>query len=185
MKIVNSELKHSGKFLEIYVDTAKTDSGKEVKWERCSRKNNTKAVMIVPYHVSEKKFVMISEYRIPIQGRELGFPAGLIDKENESVEDVIKRELKEETGLDLKEIITISPMVYSSSGMTDEAISIAYVLVDGKVSDKFLEGSEDIKSILVDKSDLTYFMGIPEIHWGAKAWTIVYSILNPNPFKIN
>lgn len=96
----------------------------------------------------------------------------------------IKRELKEETGLDLKEILTISPMVYSSAGMTDEAISIAYVLVDGKVSDKFLEGSEDIKPFLADKTDLQFFFESDIINWGAKAWTIVYSILNPNPFNI-
>jgi ADP-ribose pyrophosphatase len=140
--------------------------------------------MIVPYHISEKRFVLISEYRVPIQGKEIGFPAGLIDKENESVEQTIKRELKEETGLDLKEIVKISPMVYSSAGMTDEAIAIAYVKVDGKLSDKFLEGSEEITPFLASKKDLEFFVNSEEINWGAKAWTICYNIINPNPFGV-
>lgn len=184
MKIINSEVKYTGKFLDLIVDTAKTFDGKEIKWERCSRKNNTKAVMIVPYHIKEKRFVMISEYRVPIQGNEIGFPAGLIDKENEGVEETIKRELKEETGLTLKEIIKISPMVYSSAGMTDESIAIAYVTVDGKISDKFLEGSEEITPFLADKNDLEFLVNRADVNWGAKAWTICYNIINPNPFGL-
>ena len=85
----------------------------------------------------ERLQVLLIERGIePYKGR-WAFPGGFL-KMDETAEEGAKRELKEETGLDLKEIITISPMVYSSSGMTDEAISIAYVLVDGKVSDKFL-----------------------------------------------
>ena len=46
---------YSGKFLEIYED--EYDNGKKrLKWERCSRKNNTKAVMIIPYHISKEKY---------------------------------------------------------------------------------------------------------------------------------
>jgi ADP-ribose pyrophosphatase len=119
---------------------------------------------------------------VPIQGKEIGFPAGLIDKENESVEDTIKRELKEETGLNLKEILKISPMIYSSAGMTDEAITIAYVTVDGKVSDKFLEGSEEITPFLADKKQLEFLLDSNEVNWGAKAWTICFNLINPNPF---
>ncbi len=166
---------YDGKFLDIYIDTYKKDD-KIIKWERCSRKNNTKVVMIVPYHVSKQKYLMIQEFRIPIRDYEIGFPAGLIE-ENENIEDAIKRELKEETGLDLVSIKEISPFTYSSSGMTDEAIAIAFVDVDGEISDKFLEPSEDIIPMLVSKEEIEKLMKQPDLKWGSKAWLICKEIV--------
>ena len=178
---MQSKLMYSGKFLEIYED--EHDNGKKiVKWERCSRKNNTKAVMIIPYHISKEKYVMIQEYRVPIEGYEIGFPAGLIDGD-ESIENAIKREMKEETGLDLVYIKEISPFTYSSSGMTDEAVAIAFVDVDGEVSDKFLEPSEDIIPMLVSKNEIEKLMKQPDLKWGSKAWLICNNIVNPNIFR--
>jgi hypothetical protein len=75
-------------------------------------------------------------------------------------------------------------MVYSTSGMTDEAIAIAYVKVDGKVSDKFLEGNEEITPFLARKKDIEFLLNNPNTNWGAKAWTICYNIVNPNPFGV-
>lgn len=165
---------YDGKFLDIFIDTY--FNGKKVlNWERCSRKNNTKAVMIVPYHVSKEKYVMIQEYRVPIKNYEIGFPAGLIDG-NESIENAIKREMKEETGLDVIEIKKISPFTYSSSGMTDEAIAIAYVNVDGEISDKFLEPSEDIIPMIVSKVEIKRLLSLKDLKWGSKAWLICNEI---------
>lgn len=184
MNYLNSICNYSGKFLEIYTDICINDKGEKVQWERCSRKNNTRAVMIVPYHVTEEKFVMISEYRVPIKGREIGFPAGLIDNPNESLEEVIRRELKEETGLDLVKILTISPFVYSTAGMTDESIAIAYVLVDGKPSTKFLQDNEEITTFFASKDHLANLLKYNNANWGAKAWIICNNIVNPNPFNL-
>lgn len=166
---------YDGKFLDIYIDTYKKDN-KIIKWERCSRKNNTKAVMIVPYHVSKEKYVMIQEYRIPIKGYEIGFPAGLIDGD-ELIENAIKREMKEETGLDVIEIKKISPFTYSSSGMTDEAVAIAFVDVDGEVSNKFLEPTEDIIPMLVSKYEMQKLLQQTDLKWGSKAWLICNNIV--------
>ena len=182
-KVIDSECKYSGKFIDIFVDTAVNSEGKELKWERCSRKNNTSAVVIVPFHITEKKFVMTSEYRIPIRRREIGFPAGLRDKDsNETITNTVARELKEETGLDLVNIVMISPLVYSSSGMTDEAVYIVYCNVEGEISDKFTEPSEDIKPFLAGRKDIEFLMNDDEIAWGSKAWPICFHLIRPNVF---
>ena len=179
---MQNKLMYSGKFLEIYED--EYDNGKTLlKWERCSRKKNTNAVAIVPYHIEKNKFVLISEFRIPIRDREIGFPAGLLDKENESIENAIARELKEETGLDLVKIHRISPMGFNTSGMSDEAISIAYVDVTGELSNKFQEETEDITAFLASKTDIAYLLNHPDIKWGAKAWIICDMLVNGNPFN--
>ena len=183
MKImINSKKVYNGKFLDMFVDTMVDENGKEIKWERCSRKNKTNAVAIVPYHVKRNKFVLIDEYRIPIKGREIGFPAGLLDKENESFTQAIARELKEETGLDLVSVIRVSPMGFNSAGMTDEAISFAYVLVDGDLSDKFLENTEDIHAFFASKYEIKHMLYDKNVKWGAKAWVICDMLVNGSPF---
>lgn len=167
---MESKQVYNGKFLDVFIDTY--NNGKKIlNWERCSRKNDTKAVMIVPYHIEKSKYVMIKEYRIPIRNYEIGFPAGLIES-NEDITEAIRRELKEETGLDLVEITKLSPFTYSSSGMTDEAIAIAFVNVTGSVNNKFLEPSEDIQPFFASKSEIKMLLTQDDLKWGSKAWLI-------------
>jgi len=108
------------------------------------------AVVIVPYHVARQKLVVIEEFRVVLGGYQYGFPAGLVDP-GETVEDTCGRELFEETGLSLARVLRQSPPVYSSSGMTDESVSIVYVECDGMPSNAANESSEDIRTVLVDR----------------------------------
>ena len=175
-ELINTKV-YDGKFLDMFVDTV-IDGDKIQNWERCSRKSNTKAVMIVPYHKEKNKFIMIKEYRIPISDYEIGFPAGLIEP-NENVKATVKREIKEETGLDLVEIIKLSPFTYSSSGMTDESVAIAFVQVEGEVSNKFLEPTEDITPMMLSKEEIKNLLSDSNLKWGSKAWIICENIVNP------
>ena len=175
MDIVTTKV-YDGKFLDMYVDTF-IDGDKIRNWERCSRKNKTNAVMIVAKHINTNQYVMISEFRIPIKDREIGFPAGLIEP-NESIEETVKREMKEETGLDVVEIKTISPLLYNTSGLTDEGCYIAYVNVDGNISNQYLEQNEDIYTLIVSKEDIKTMLANKNNKWGAKAWIICNNIIN-------
>ena len=79
---------------------------------------------MVPYHIEEDKLVIIREYRVPLDDYVYSLPAGLIDP-GEDIEVCAKRELKEETGLDLVEINKMDSGfgLYPSPGMTDESFS--------------------------------------------------------------
>jgi len=177
------------KWLNLFNATKLDKTGTPLNWIYASRKDDqtleskerADAVVIVPiihkridthlgyydyYHL-----IMTSEYRVPIMDRELGFPAGLIDGNEDPVETA-KRELKEETGLDLKEVIHVSPVTYSSAGITDEAIIYVFCEADGDLTINNCEASEDIEIKVITDKDLKgdiSKMG----KFGAKAYPIV------------
>ena len=72
----------------------------------------------------------------------------------ESYEAVL-REVKEETGLDLEEVIEskVGNKLYLSPGMTDESVSLVYCTCSGEISTENLEEDEDIETILLSKED--------------------------------
>ncbi len=119
----------------------RTDS--EGSWVMCSRKDDPIAdvkpdavVIIATINSSSgKRLVVTKEFRIPIWDYEYGFPAGLID-DGEDITETVRRELKEETGLDLVKINHISMPVYSSAGLTDESCLMVMVEAGGEVSDE-------------------------------------------------
>jgi ADP-ribose pyrophosphatase len=169
-------------------------SGKQREWLYASRKpledhgseDKADAVIIVPFIESEKSnnayfdlhgnnnysLVLIKEYRIPIRDYEIGFPAGLID-DGEDIETTVRRELKEETNLDVKKILHIGPPVYSSAGMTDESTSFVFVLATGEPSAKNAHASEDIEVITMDNNDIATSQEIWHGKIGAKAYPIL------------
>jgi len=130
------------------------------------------AVVIVPFHVQEKKLVMIKELRLSLDGYQYGFPAGLID-EGESTEQAGKRELFEETGLTITRIKKKSPAVFSSSGMTDESVSLLFVEVEGKPTNDYTEASEDIEVMMISRREASDIVCDTGIKFDVKSWIIL------------
>ena len=112
------------------------------------------AVVICALHKAENKLVLINQYRVPINKYIYELPAGLVDN-NEDIETSVRRELKEETGLNVIEIKKdlSSNQVYLSPGMTDESAAFVYCICDGEVSKDYLEDDEDIEAILISQDE--------------------------------
>ena len=147
----------------------------------CSRKDKpiekagqADAVLIVATIdvAGEKKLVVTKEFRVPIWDYEYGFPAGLID-DGEDIKETVRRELKEETGLELVTIKHISKPVYSSAGLTDESCHMILVEAAGQPSKEWLHGSEDIEVLLLDVQGIRDLLASNK-KIAAKAWGLLY-----------
>lgn len=150
-------------------------------WITCSRKerpildaHQADAVVIVPILATAagNRLVVIREFRVPIWDYEYSFPAGLIEPDH-SLDDMIRKELREETGLSLKAVHHISPLLYTSAGFTDEAVHMALVEVQGTPSSDHLEEQEDIDVHLMDVTDIRALLASQE-KIAAKAWGLFY-----------
>ena len=181
MKTIKDNVTTQSKYMEVHSTVYEDKEGKQKEWSWVGRPSNTKAVMIVPIVIGktedndyngDNRICVIKEFRVPLNNYEWGFPAGLIDVENESVESCISRELKEETGLDLDYIYEISPYTYNSAGITDESIAIAFVRAKGTLSRDNLESSEEIETFLITQTE-AYNLLLTDNKFGAKAWLIM------------
>ena len=130
MKLKGVEKVASWQYLTRYDVKYETPDGGEKVYEMFSRdpeintpekllNPRTDAVMIIMTDVSREHMLLIREFRLEL-GREIyGLPAGLIDP-GETPEQAARRELKEETGLDIVEIRHVLPPAYSAVGLSNE-----------------------------------------------------------------
>ena len=173
-----TDLKWLNLFDVAYVDK----NGHSKSWQLATRAREPKcvtgrftkpdAVVIVPFHTPENKIVITKEYRVPLADYEYGFPAGLVD-DGESIEQAARRELKEETGLTLTRVISISPPIYSSAGMTDESVAMVYIECSGKPSTALNTASEAIEVELISRSQASRLCEDPALKFDAKAWLVL------------
>ncbi len=149
-----------------YIDTR----GEHKKWDWVRRINNQKAVVIAALY--NGKMVITKEYRVPLEDYEWGLPAGLIDK-GETPEIAARREMKEETGLDIDQIFHVSPPIYSSTGLTNESVFMILCSVKGEISSDLSEASEDITTHLFSREELAELIEDYSKKFGAKAYLLM------------
>lgn len=174
MAITNITTLADTQYLKLYNAEYINKSGNPKNWTIASRKDldtlknnyfngtedNIDAVIIIATHVdkatnaNQDKLVVIKQFRVPLNDYVYEIPAGLIDP-GEDIETTVKRELKEETGLDLIEIDynKTKSKAYISTGMTDESAALVYCTCLGEISKDYLEPDEDIEIMLLSKQE--------------------------------
>jgi len=182
MEILNLEKLTDEKWLNLFAATFR-HGGKTGRWVYASRNaeprksaHEATAVVIAPMLHEEgqpPRLVMIREFRVPIGDYMFALPAGLFEP-GESLDEVIRREIHEETGLELVRVKRISPPLYSTAGLTDEAVALAFVDVRRlEGGQQKLEAGEEIEVCLLDWAQVSALVD-SSVRIDAKAWCLLY-----------
>lgn len=148
MKLINFQKVRDGKYLKNYEITYQNKSGREKKYEIVSRRelhdisdigNKPSGVSIIA--TKEDKLLLLHEFRMGVNCFVYNLCAGMLES-GESIEACINRELFEETGLKVKQIIKILPPSYSAVAISDVSTYIAFVEVYGDFQDNSSENEE-------------------------------------------
>ncbi len=179
MKITDCKKLTDARWINLF-DVSYTDkTGGERNWQVVSRNRQPKcvsgkfdvpdAVLMIPFHTTEQKLVVLREYRVSLAGFQYEFPAGLIDK-GETIQEASQRELMEETGLTLKRITGISPPLYNTAGLTDESVAIVHCECDGVPSTDENQGTETIEVCLLSPADASRIIADANAMFDVKLW---------------
>ena len=94
-------------------------------------------VVILKQTGKEDRLLLNYEYRYPAGRFLLSVPAGLLDPEDKECDEPLitaaKREIKEETGLDIKDtdkVEIMNPFLFSTPGMTDESNGLVCAVIE-------------------------------------------------------
>lgn len=153
MKFKGIEKKAEGKFITRYDLTYETEDHQEKIYEIISRNKKLEsfeqlhgdkpdAVVIIATDRTGERIVLNREYRMAVGEWVYNFPAGLIDA-GETPKEAAKRELWEETGLELYEIEDLMGPSYSAVGFSNEI----NVCVVGRAQGEFQKSTSALEEI--------------------------------------
>lgn len=153
MKFKSIKKVHEGEFITRYDVTYETIDNKEKVYEMISRNKNITnyesladnkddAVVLIMHDKTGEKILLNREFRMAVGKPIYNFPAGLIDK-GEDVYQSARRELKEETGLDLVSVEHMLFDSYSAVGFSNEKNKCIIGIAEGE----FAESSSTFEEI--------------------------------------
>ena len=185
MKLKGVEKVAGWEYLTRYDVKYETPSGGEKIYEMFSRDPGidsvekllhprTDAVMIIMTDEPREHLLLIREFRLEL-GREIyGLPAGLIDP-GETPEQAARRELKEETGLDLIEIRHVMPPAYSAVGLSNEQCICVFGVAGGEIA-PCKETGEEITARWYSREELREMVQHETFGSWAQASTYMWTI---------
>ena len=185
MKFRSIEKRGGGEYLNRYDVHYETPSGGEKVYEMFSRDPGidsadkllhprTDAVMIIMTDEAREHLLLIREFRLEL-GREIyGLPAGLIDP-GETPESAARRELREETGLDLLEIRHVMSPAYSAVGLSNEQCICVFGVAGGEIA-PCKETGEEITARWYSRDELREMVQRETFGSWAQAFSYMWTI---------
>lgn len=154
MEFKGIQKKEPGKYITRYDIEYETKNGRKKIYEIISRNNDLKsyeelhgenpdAVVIIATDEKGEKILVNREFRLSVGDWIYNFPAGLIEQ-GETPEEGAKRELWEETGLELYKIEDYIGLSYSAVGFSNEL----NVCVVGRARGEFRESTSETEEII-------------------------------------
>ncbi len=144
MKLKKITKVFEGKFLSYYIADFENKEGHLKSYEFISRsknvnvdnfgKNKPAGVGMVPFNIGQTKVLLQKEFRMATNNWVYNFPAGLID-EGEDALQAAKRELLEETGVNLVKVVDVLSPSYASQGTSDELMQIVICECEGEIKE--------------------------------------------------
>lgn len=182
MKLKHITKVKDGKYLKNYELEYENKSGKSKKFEIVSHSEissaeelGTKVSGVSIVALYEGKLLLLKEFRMGVNRYIYNLCAGMKEK-GETIEETIKRELHEETGLDVNEIVDILPPSYAAVAITDVQTQIAIVKADGSLSDEFLSDNEEIEAGFYTKEDVKNLLQNEKFSSRAQVMAYFFSI---------
>jgi ADP-ribose pyrophosphatase len=183
MRILDLQKLTDEKWLNLFAATFE-HHGHTGRWLFASRKAEPQkgdragdAVVIVPVLRNPgepPRLVMVKEFRVPVGAHVWGLPAGLVEK-GEPVEETVRREVREETGMEVVKFKRVTQPLYSTAGLSDEAAALAFVDVRSTPESlPKLEASEDIEVVLLDYEGVCRLCDDTSARIDVKAWLALY-----------
>ena len=183
MEITGYKKLTDAKWINLFDVSYLDQAGRERNWQIVSRKSRPKcvsgqfdvpdAVLVIPFHTTEQKLVILREYRVSLAGFQYEFPAGLIDA-GESIQQASRRELMEETGLSLKRITDSSPPLFNTAGLADESVVLVHCECDGVPSADENQGTETIEVCLLSPADASRIIADTKAMCDVKLWMALH-----------
>ena len=145
---------HEGRFITRYDVDYVTAEGHAKTYEMISRNRNIRtledlrnrkpdSVVMILTDESGERILVSREYRMAMAQWIYNFPAGLIDP-GEAPEESAKRELWEETGLELVQITDVLDNSYSAIGFSNER----NICIFGVAAGEFRKSTSDAEEII-------------------------------------
>ncbi len=155
--------KVEGKFTALYNLIYENKVGSEKVYEMISYDKNmtmenniyersANSVVLMVFNRDKTKILLNKEFRLAVNHLVYNTPAGLIDKDEDYIE-AAKRELKEETGLDIVEIIKVLPPCFSAVGLSNDKTVCIFCIAEGDINSEQSGEDEEIEPIWVDKKE--------------------------------
>lgn len=184
LKLQKMEKTRDTRYLKNYTLTYLNKAGKEKKYEIVSRTNMEKpeelgrkssGVSIVAYTEDRQKILLLKEFRMGVNCYVINNVAGMIEP-GETIEECIARELYEEAGLELCEVIDVLPPSFAAVAISDTKTNMAYVTVkDGEFS-SHTSDNEDIIPKFYTKEEVRELLKTAE--FSARTQVVCYAFCN-------
>lgn len=134
-------------------------------YDAASRVGDKNAVAGLLRHTQNQSYILIEQYRYPLKARVLELVAGVIDKPNLSIVDIMKEEVKEETGYNEIWNIEFLWQTSGSAGALCETTSVYDVEISWPKWLQALWDMEDIQVLEIPYWDFNNFLASKMKEW--------------------